>query len=257
MDLLLIVGGGKFGEKALNYAKKKKYRAVIIDKDPNCLCSQYAIRLYKNIEQLKEDLMKSKKEDLFFLNKNIVSTFDVIKTIDLEYIIPVVPEHLMAHLIKKFLQNHSINLKIDLDAYERFLSQVNQGLLISKSKEQGLVCLSYAQRGEICPNNCIGPEDYCPNFQREKPITITNYLKSIYNVKNSLKIIRNEDLFFYNINESIQLKSGLGGLKGENIQRILNKLEKHKKNFLDQNSYFVITTSCNCHGVINFLKSAE
>lgn len=50
MNLLLIVGRGKFGEKALNYAKSQKYRAIVIDKDPNCLCSQYAAKTYRSIK---------------------------------------------------------------------------------------------------------------------------------------------------------------------------------------------------------------
>jgi hypothetical protein len=253
-NLLLIVGGGKFGEKAVHFAKNENYRALIIDKDPNCICAPYSKKVYKNFRTLENDLKKYGEEEFFFLNKEISSALPVIKAIDFEYVIPVIPEHLMAHLVKNLLERNSISLRINEKAFEEFLSKVKEELLISTSKEQGLVCLSYAKEGEICPDNCTGPKVYCPNFQREKPVTITNYLKSFYGVSGNLMIKSNNELELYNINESLQLQSGLGGLRGKDIQELFKSIEKHKDSLVTTKFKLIVATSCNCHGVIHFMK---
>jgi len=257
MKRLLIVGGGKFGEKALSYAREENYKVIIIDKDPDCISSQYATKTCFDVEEVRENGKNIEDEKVLFVNVDISSTYDLIEFVDFEYIIPVVPEHLMAHLIKNLLESNSISLRVNEKAFEEFLSKVKLELLISKSIEQGLACLSYAKEGEICPDNCTGPKDYCPNFQREKPVTITNYLKRFFGVSGNLLIKSNNELELYNINESIQLQSGLGGLRGKDIQELFKSLEKHKDSLVSNKFNLIVATSCNCHGVIHFMKNSK
>ena len=115
--------------------------------------------------------------------------------------------------------------------------------------------LSYAKIDEICPDNCSGPISYCPNFKREKPQTITQYLKSYYGTSNSISIKKEEVSEVTIIIESYQLLPGLGGLKGNDIQNIL-KFLRDNMDFLSSRKFnMIIATTCNCHGVINFYKN--
>jgi hypothetical protein len=76
----------------------------------------------------------------------------------------------------------------------------------------------------------------------------------LFGVEDLLKLKKNGSFSFYNINESKQLKAGLGGLLGEDVQRTFSFLQNYKEQFLDNDLQLFIATTCNCHGVIHFFK---
>jgi len=166
----------------------------------------------------------------------------------------VVPIHLLAVLIKKQLKPFSLSLESAPSCLKDFLSNANPELILSNDPKKGVIYLSYAKGDEICPENCMGPPGYCPNFNREKPVTITKYLQESFKVSGNFQIHSNQKQTLAIIIESQQLTAGLGGLNGSDLlnvfQQIQEKLPKIRKEF-----YVVIATTCNCHGVLNFFKT--
>ena len=147
-----------------------------------------------------------------------------------------------------------MNLISDSKYTFNFIEEANSDLILSYNLDQGLVYLSYCKIDEICPDNCVGPENYCPNFKREKPITITKYFQNYYQLTNHFRFLEDKSLTVIIVGESYQLMGGLGGLKGEEIYNSLKKLEKLLDTSTNRNYKLIIATTCNCHGVINFYK---
>ena len=247
---LIIVGGGKFGKKALDYANKNKYTTVLIDIDPDCYCAKYTDSSLGDIEELyNQDHLPGKS---YFLNQDMKIIYKLIPMLNPEYIIPVVPVHLMASLVISLLSENEIKIRPNIDLTEHLNAQGNQELILSHDTEQGIIYLSHAKIDEVCPDNCTGPLNYCPNFKRDKDVTITQYLKDFYHSNEIYKLEKTDVINIIMIIESQQLMAGLGGLKGKEIDIILKKLKNNFKYLNNQKCNVIIATTCNCHGVINF-----
>jgi len=252
---VIIAGGGKFGLKAIDFIKKNNFKTVLIDSNPNCFAAEFASKKFDNLEDFNLNLKDLKDGEIFFLNKDILIVLDLIEKLNPTYIIPVVPIHLMASFISSFLLRFSINLTPNNNLTKNLLENIDPELLLNQMNEEGVIYLSYAKIDEICPDNCSGPISYCPNFKREKPRTITQYLKSYFRTSNSVNIRKEEISEIIIINESYQLMPGLGGLNGNDIQNILKILRDNMDFLSHQKIDMTIATTCNCHGVINFYKN--
>ena len=257
MSYLIVAGGGKFGKKALEYAIKNTYKIILIDNDPYCICASYADNKFDILNEFYSKIKDMKAGNFFFLIHDISIINDLFFKINPEYIIPVVPIHLLAYIVSDFLkQKKGWNLISDSKSALSFINKANSDLILSYNLEQGIVYLSYCKIDEICPDDCVGPENYCPNFKREKPITITKYLQNYFHLTNHFRFIEEKPLTVIIVGESYQLMGGLGGLKGIDIYNFLKKLEHILDTTSNQNYKFIIATTCNCHGVINFYKQS-
>jgi hypothetical protein len=256
MSILIIAGGGKFGKKALDYGIENKYKIILIDNDPNCFCSEFSTQNFDKIDSFYLEIEKIEPGQVFLLIHDISIIYELIVKFPPEYIIPVIPIHLSALIIKDFLyEKTNFKFKSDENSTIEFVNNVNKNILLTYNKEQGVAYFSYAKIEEICPDNCFGPENYCPNFNREKPITITQYVKNYFNLKNGFKIEIDDFYSIILVYESTQLMPGLGGLSGEDFIKSFKLLEKNLDNISKQNFSLIIATTCNCHGVINFYKN--
>ena len=254
-NLIIIAGGGKFGEKAVLFARKKNFSAILIDKDFNCYASKFIDEKLdiNTLQNLDVNYFKAKK--IYFLNTDISIILELIEKFKPYYIIPVIPIHLLAEIIKLFFSKNYIRLNSDDTSTEAFFIKADKNIILNYIKEKAVVYLSYAKVNEICPDNCSGPLKYCPNFKREKPISISSYLKNYFEAKDVIKIIKKDFIKIMILAESYQLMPGLGGLKGKHIKMIIDTLNKSINSLLKVSFKCIIATTCNCHGVINFFEN--
>ena len=255
MKALLIAGGGKFGKKALDFAQDRKYHTIIIDNNPECLATKYVHNTFNKLEDLLEVYRNSTEAKLFLLlsNISIINKILLETEIKFEYVIPVVPIHLTALITKSYLKNNSYELIPAEDLCSQSVPNLKKDILLNHNCEKGVVYLSYAKKDETCPDDCPGPPKYCPNFEREKPITITKYIQTFYNVSKTFNLLEKEGKLVITIH-SFQLKPGLGGLKGKDLYMILSELSHNLESVRKNRMKFIIGTSCNCHGVLNYFK---
>ncbi|MGV9202836.1 MAG: hypothetical protein ACOC44_02320 [Promethearchaeia archaeon] len=250
---ILIVGGGKFGKKAVEFAKNSKYNIIIIDKNPECYTKQFADIIIENNTELKQHINKLEEGKILFFQGDIIENISLLDLLNPKFVIPVVPIHFIAVLILHYLNRESIKVNRDKSKVRQIAPKIKPGILLDSVESKGVIYLSYAKKNETCPENCTAPRDFCPNFEREKPITITNYLK---------KFFKSENTFFFNkkakkivfIIESEQLRGGLGGIPGSLIQFILKELKTNKVWMKENNFELIVATTCNCHGVVNFYR---
>ncbi len=256
MSILIIAGGGKFGRKAVDFAKKNKFKTILVDKNPTCFCSSYATQKFEALRDFYSKIEEIEAGEVFFLIHDISIIYELLVKFEPKYVIPVIPIHLSALIIKNFLREKiNIDLTPNEDITIKFVSSANKELLLTYDLEEGVAYLSYAKIDEVCPDNCFGPEKFCPNFNREKPITITSYLKNYFDLHNSFRVVEDEDLKVIVIYESTQLMPGLGGLKGIVFNNIFKNLEEIFDKITTQKFSLFIVTTCNCHAVINFYRN--
>lgn len=254
-EFLIIAGGGKFGQKSIDYAKKNKFKTILIDMDPNCYASKFITQRFQNSEELYDNLSNIKSQDIAFLNQDVIVVCELLERVKAEYIIPVVPIHLMGKIIENFLNKNSIKLVPNEKVLKNFLKIADPNLVLNNIPSLGTAYLSYAKMEDICPDMCACPPKYCSNFKREKPVTITEYIKNLYNIENIVNIVKNDLLEISVLLNSYQLTPGLGGIKADEIHYVL-KILKQKIEALKKEKFSMsIATTCNCHGVINFYRT--
>jgi hypothetical protein len=253
--LLLVIGGGKFGHKAVQYGLNNNYKVLFIDSDPACMASRLATKTYLRLPDFLENITEMKEHDAWLLLGGMEVVYEVLLRISPNYIIPVVPIHVLSELFQLLMnERFSRKLEPEQDYAQRFVQTINQEIMLYHDTDHAIVYLSHAKSDEICPDNCFGPENYCPTFHREKLFSISSYLKDYFECKNSYTI-RDEKRETLILLESYQITGGIGGLKGEEVKHIISSIRKDASNFVKNNFRIIIATSCNCHGVINFLKS--
>lgn len=234
-----------------------------------------------------EDKEKNNEPETYFYKmdmQNISSLF----TLGIpEYVIPAVPCHAVAYMLADFLKFFNPELCTGEDRegkspvkeliirpedsrlrpFFEDIAAFPEDVIAGRYPEHGMLFLSYAREGEICPDGCPGPRDRCPTFGRKKPETITEYTGKLAN-----KI---QGWVF----ESHQMKPGIGGLKGEELKQNLLEITEFVKKVQENNNRdtdkeenktknitkdyygnraekikekaFFIATTCTCHGVLN------
>ncbi|KXS44171.1 MAG: hypothetical protein AWU59_715 [Methanolobus sp. T82-4] len=274
----LVIGGGKIGSKFVEYAKDHDLPFVlVIDID----CEAPVSKLGKVLEDRKDlaDILDSLNTDTYLRASSLPEEnratqkteiyFYCMDSKDIpsllgygipEYIIPAVPSHAAVDIIADF-----VNLDMDtdlirevsmdkadrdrLDVFQSIVSKFPENIVAGTFPEHGAIFLSYARPGELCPDNCRGQENYCYNFKREKPKTITSYAREITQGRPGW------------VFESRQMGPGIGGIQGRDLKenlisfmKYVNQLECLLLNTDLENRLPFIATTCNCHGILNLLQ---
>jgi len=146
-----------------------------------------------------------------------------------EYIIPAVPCHEVAYILPSLQKlplrpekdGHPEEIESEsqtksrqvieifirpederpISFFEKLVTSFPDDVIAGSYPEYGMLFLSYARKGEICPDGCPGPRDRCPTFERKKPEPITEYTG---------KLLRKLPGWVF---ESHQMKPGIGGLE--------------------------------------------
>lgn len=249
----LILGAGKFGKKALEYAVKKEFQVVVIlDEDKQKLLDielKYTLTKLNSVTNLFgefESLISnpaSVKSNLYGLNGSLDSIFQSFDSYLPEWTVPVIPMHIFAAYAKFAARSLGKELQSPSNqVMERILHQIPNNVILNLDYNFGVITLSYAPENSECPDNCLGPLNFCPVHKIEKPKTITEIIQEIS--------INNIGLINFNL-ESKQLEGGLGGIRGINIKEKILMLENIMTDTRKEPSILLVSTTCNCHGVIN------
>lgn len=260
----LVLGGGKIGSDFARYAKEKSFPfVVIIDVDESAKATNSSVSVDREeLFSLIKDFHKSKpiSHSVYFHCMDVRNVPDILKIGIPEFIIPAVPTHAVVNMaIDMFGSVSSGNLisAVQIDEndekmiayFNDILSLLPENIVVFSSLKDGVVMFSYAKMGEICPDNCMGPAEYCYNFKREKPETITAYAR---------KLLPSYRGWVF---ESCQMKPGIGGIRGIDFKEHMLSLMEHVKSVNEkrdscsiEDRVFFIATTCNCHGILNLLE---
>ncbi len=243
-DIVICVGGGFFGTKAAISLKKRGARVIIIDSDRGC----EAIR--RNISD--RILHEFSPEDVFLSldgGKAVMIIGDGIdiflRLLDVEtpeFVIPAINGHFVGMLVKRWIEKSSDG-KRTVGAAEKLrevLSGIPGRLVLLSDEKDGVIITSYMPMGGRCEDGCKQGK-ICPVTGISRPAPMYEILR--FSV---------DDFFdFKMIFRSIQM-DGVGGIKGKEIRKMLNKLGR----LLGEKTAFTaaVGTSCSCHGILNLLE---
>ena len=260
----LVLGGGKIGSDFNRYAKEKSLPfVVIIDIDESADASGSSIavgreELLSLIRNYRES--KTSADNVYFHCMDVRDVPLILEAGIPEYIIPAVPTHAVVNMAIDMLGSvcsRPLISDIHIDELDEkrvtyfydLMFTLPEYIVIFNSVSDGIIMFSYAKMGEICPDNCMGSEKYCYNFKREKPETITTYVR---------KLLPPHIGWVF---ESCQMKPGIGGIKGVDFKEHMLSLIEHVKRVNEKREkcssegrIFFIATTCNCHGVLNLLE---
>jgi hypothetical protein len=233
---------------------------LVIDRDENAPASRKA----------KEKKQGDNEHEAYFYKMDIHNAPLLFSFGIPEYIIPAVPCHAIAYILadlldfpeqqagtKEIRRNCSPVCELSIgpedSGFMSFFKSIEaafpEDVIAGSYPEQGMLFFSYARDGEICPDGCPGPREYCPTFGRKKPKTITEYARELRHTIPGW------------VFESHQMKPGIGGLRGIELKKnlleiyeFIRRLQENKsiKEFERiENRTFFIATTCTCHGVLN------
>ena len=259
----LVLGGGKIGSDFASYAKENSFSfVVIIDVDESASATGNSVSVGRDeLFNLIQDFHESKANsgNIYFHCMDVRNVPEILEAGIPEFIIPAVPTHAVVNMaidMLYLLPSGRLISDLGIDGtdeqmtayFNSILSRLPENIVVFSSLKDGVIMFSYAHVGEICPDNCMGPEKYCYNFKREKPETITAYVR---------KLLPSYKGWVF---ESCQMKPGIGGIKGSDFKEYMLSLMKHVKSVHENDScsledrIFFIATTCNCHGVMNLLE---
>ncbi len=251
---VIIFGFGKFGRIAFDYLKSR-YKCLVIDPSFNKYAKNIEadIEFFPNLDDFIQNLKEKKhNKDLntnYAIKGSVRELSDILLNFIPKFLIPTAPVHVMAETIKEMYSQKLIEPSNSQPDFEAFLTNQlknrpkNLNIINQNSKH---LYFSYADKDELCPDNCSGPLDYCPNFQKEKPMAISEFVKEVFctNKKDQVQESKYDAVCF----ESIQIIPGLGGIESTEIINGLQMI----KSLMVQNQILekiIISTTCNCHGV--------
>jgi hypothetical protein len=213
----IIIGGGKYGCKAIDFLRNQNKDFVVVDTNSNCQAvKRFRLKTSKTIDKPGEH----------FFHGDLSKVTKLIDLLDPEYVFPTAPVHIAAEMAK---------IKFELtpwtEAISNMLPRLPQAVILLSG--QGKIVLSF-NRDHNCINDCVMPET-CPSSGTTKPCTMTKLMK-----------FASPEAF---ILISHSMSPGMGALKGIELKEFFNWAKKIDK--------FVVGTSCDCHGVFSAFKKTN
>jgi len=186
----LVVGGGRYGERAVSYLIRQERRFIIIDPDPDCRAALAAREAVHSGSVMHGGLDVALRA---FFNYSP------------ELVFPTAPVHMAAGLVCESLGFHESPGEI-----QDLLALLPPELVLST--KDGSVYLSL-NREATCIPDCPSP-DICPVTGEDRTVPLHDILRRLL-----------PDAF---ILESVQLAPGLGALRGSDIADLLVKVSGRK-----------------------------
>jgi len=211
----IIVGGGKYGCRAVDFLKQKGRNFVLVDTNPDCLAvEKFGLKHKSNINSGSDH----------FVQGGLGAVLDMLESLKPEFLFPTAPVHIVAELAK---------IKFDLEPWcggiDSALLGLPQSVVLLAGK--GKLILSFNRDNE-CLDRCTMPK-ICPSSGTIKPCTMTELVR--YASPETFVLV------------SYSMAPGMGALKGGDLRDFFKWAKAKKK--------FSVATTCNCHGVLSAFKS--
>jgi len=234
--LVFVMGGGKFGKKALRYLKDSGAKVLIVDINPTCKSSL-------EVDVLGEDLSvldSLRPEQAAFLVGNAVDILvSLLETIIPDLVVTAIPGNVLAKVVEVWLAKRDIKLEPYTKVVPKVLANIPPSLVSSVDELSGVIVVSYMPSNMMCRENCLPPKGVCASTGKPKLGSVDKLLE--------FSVFNNTDVS--GILYSKQLTGGLGAINGKELHSLLKRLDDFHKPYT-----LCIGTACDCHGILNLIK---
>jgi hypothetical protein len=234
--LVFVMGGGRFGKKALTYLKGKGAKVLLVDKNPECKASSEFDILAVDLN----DLVSLRSGQAAFLVGDAVDLLaSLLETNIPDLVVTAIPGNSVAKIVEVWLAKRGVTLQPYNKVIPNVLENIPKSLVSFVDETYGVIVVSYMPFNKRCRENCFPPKEICALTGSPKLTSMAKLLKFC--------VFKHTD--FSGILCSKQLTGGLGAIDGKELHSILKQLETFHKPYT-----FSIGTACECHGILNLGK---
>ncbi|GEM_PF-1985208 len=229
---IVIIGGGKYGSKAIKALRGRARSIVVIDNDPFCPASSQSDRVCCLGDRaisaggISFILADGASALLYMFSSGAVP----------DYVIPCAPQNVMAQLFKAWAASKGFLATSDEEGARRACHSVPKEVLVREDAERGLVVTSFSN-GNACSPLCL-EGNYCPISGESRPRSMFTLLSS--------KLKGDACMIF----QSRLLAPEVGGVRGSDIADAFDSLLPA----LCDMGLLAIGTACACHGIVDFMS---
>jgi hypothetical protein len=153
---VLVIGGGTFGKKAVQFALGESFEVFLIDSDPKCSA-------------------RSLVPDDRFIREQAGTAYETVMKLAPDLIVPAAPRHMVAEWLAG-----QFGYQPSRQGIERCSARFPENYIDSTSPGTGIMTLSLAEKGQICPEDCPGPPDLCPLTGKAKKQPLWEIIRSAF-----------------------------------------------------------------------------
>lgn len=230
---VLIAGGGFFGTRAAEFAKRCAAKVVVVDPDPSCrargLCEldSTSIDILERVEPGKAAFHRGEAVD--FILRSLDQRLP-------DLIIPSIPGHMVGRVVERWLIEEGRVPKYNPALIKAIRGSFPADLVVYCDLHTAVLVTSYMRHGERCRTPCSQPADRCPETGRQKKGLMYRLLDSASGPLAD----------FSTVLVSRPLGQVAGCLEGRDICSLLSALERAEQPYT-----LAIGTACGCHGILN------
>ncbi len=240
-ELIIIVGGGYFGVKALLHLSQKRYKILIIDVNEKCKASKYVSKIISFNEILSNvaGITLGKGPILAVGDGAYILAYMFYNNVLPAFIIPTAPFHVAARIAEEYLKLKGIKVTYSHKPLNTLCNLLQQWH-IHVFENYGIMTISRIPPVGKCPIPC-NAKYTCPILKRN----IATYLFN--ELEDKMKFLRECGLLSeFIVVKSILLNSVIGAYSSVPLYLFLRKLKTPSK--------IAIATCSRCHGVVNFFE---
>lgn len=226
-----IIGGGRFGRRALELLSQRfpSHQLIVVDPDPRSLAVSNAKSLaFQGIQLVRED-------GIAFLVRELSPSTSV------DWIVPAMPVHLCALWLRGTLQREGWCCH-EIEVAENSIASLPNRLNLSPD------CFAVSYADFLCPEDCPEPALFCT-------VTGEPRQQHLYEVIECLDkqgtLSSNNCPFHVHVVHSRQLGPGVGGLLAKDLWALKGWAMQHPDKPL------LVGTACKCHGIISGLLCSK
>ncbi len=234
--LVFVMGGGKFGTRALRYLKAKGAKVLVADVNSNCTASSEV-----DVQAAGFSVLDSLADGqaAFLVGDAVDLLLGLMETKVPDLVVTAIPSNAVATVVEGWLAKRGIKLEVHRKVIQKVLENIPKSLVSVVDEYSGVIVVSYMPSHMRCIENCMPPKDVCASTGRPKLASMDKLLEfGVYNNVDASAILM-----------SMQLTGGLGAIDGKEIHSLLKRLENLNKPYT-----LAIGTACDCHGILNLTK---
>ncbi len=234
--LVFVMGGGKFGTRALRYLKAKGAKVLVVDVNSNCTASSEVDVQAAGFSVL--DFLAD-GQAAFLVGDAVDLLLGLMETKVPDLVVTAIPSNAVAKVVEGWLAKRGIKLEVHRKVIQKVLENIPKSLVSVVDEYSGVIVVSYMPSYMRCRENCMPPKDVCASTGRPKLASMDKLLEfGVYNNVDASAILM-----------SRQLTGGLGAIDGKELHSLLKRLENLNKPYT-----LAIGTTCDCHGILNLAK---
>jgi len=230
-ERIVVIGGGRYGTKAVKRLRPLTKSLMVVDLDPNCQAAREADRISgagDPLVKLEDGVTLAVEGGTSFLQKLLG------RKLIPDYVIPSVPGNIMAPLFVSLVTEAGYHAVEDSASMEENASRLSPDIVFNADARHAVLVTSFA-KNFICDPGCME--------QRVCPVTGEPRETSMFEILSSS--IRDG---YVKIFLSSLLDLEVGGIKGGDIRSALAEFEQK----IAPGMSFAVGTACRCHGITDF-----